>query len=327
MIGYFARRLAYMVALLVVLSVVAFAIIQLPPGDYLTSYVTLLKAQGQAVDQALIDALRRQYGLDQPMAKQYWMWVNGFIRGDFGYSFQWNRPVKELIWDRLGYSVAISLIAIFFTYAVAIPIGIYSATRQYSLFDYAFTVLAFLGMTLPAFLVALVFMFLAYRYFGLSPGGLFSPEYLDKPWSLAKLGDMLSHLPVPIVIIALAGTGGTVRVLRALVLDELRRPYVITARAKGLPERRLLYKYPVRIALNPLASTMVWLLPGIVSGEIIVSIVLNLPTTGPLLLNALLAQDMYLAGSVVMFLGLLTLVGMLVSDLVLAWLDPRIRYE
>lgn len=327
MIGYFARRLAYMVAMLVVLSVVAFAIIQLPPGDYLTSYVTLLKAQGQAVDQALIDALRRQYGLDQPMAKQYWMWVNGFIRGDFGYSFQWNRPVKELIWDRLGYSVAISLIAIFFTYAVAIPIGIYSATRQYSLFDYAFTVLAFLGMTLPAFLVALVFMFLAYRYFGLSPGGLFSPEYLDKPWSLAKLGDMLSHLPVPIVIIALAGTGGTVRVLRALVLDELRRPYVITARAKGLPERRLLYKYPVRIALNPLASTMVWLLPGIVSGEIIVSIVLNLPTTGPLLLNALLAQDMYLAGSVVMFLGLLTLVGMLVSDLVLAWLDPRIRYE
>ena len=317
----------YMMALLLVLSVVAFAIIQLPPGDYLTSYVTLLKAQGQAVDQAMIDSLRRQYGLDRPIYEQYWMWISGFVRGDFGYSFQWNRPVNELLSARIGYSIAISVIALVFTYAVAIPIGIFSATHQYSIFDYGFTVLAFLGMTLPAFLVALVFMFLAYKYFGLSPGGLFSPEYLDKPWSLAKLADMLGHLPVPIVIIALAGTGGTVRVLRALVLDELGKPYVMTARAKGLPERRLLYKYPVRLALNPLASTMVWLLPAIVSGEVIVSIVLNLPTTGPLLLNALLAQDMYLAGSIVMFLGLLTLAGMLISDLVLAWLDPRIRYE
>jgi peptide/nickel transport system permease protein len=324
---YIARRLVYTLVLLVVLSVVAFAIIQLPPGDYLTSYVTLLKAQGQAVDQALIDALRRQYGLDQPMYKQYLLWISGFFRGDFGFSFQWNRPVRELLADRIGYSIGISLVALVFTYGVAIPIGIYSATHQYSLADYVFTVIAFLGMTLPAFLVALVFMFLAYKYLGLSPGGLFSPQYMTEPWSWAKFKDLLSHLPVPIVIIALAGTGGTVRVLRALVLDELRKPYVITARAKGLKETRLILKYPVRIALNPLASTMAWLLPGIVSGEVIVSIVLNLPTTGPLLLNALLAQDMYLAGSIVMFLGLLTLVGMLLSDLLLAWLDPRIRYE
>jgi peptide/nickel transport system permease protein len=232
-----------------------------------------------------------------------------------------------LLADRIGYSIGISLVALVFTYGVAIPIGIYSATHQYSLADYVFTVIAFLGMTLPAFLVALVFMFLAYKYLGLSPGGLFSPQYMTEPWSWAKFKDLLSHLPVPIVIIALAGTGGTVRVLRALVLDELRKPYVITARAKGLKETRLILKYPVRIALNPLASTMAWLLPGIVSGEVIVSIVLNLPTTGPLLLNALLAQDMYLAGSIVMFLGLLTLVGMLLSDLLLAWLDPRIRYE
>jgi peptide/nickel transport system permease protein len=324
---YIARRLVYTLVLLVVLSVVAFAIIQLPPGDYLTSYVTLLKAQGQAVDQALIDALRRQYGLDQPMYKQYLLWISGFFRGDFGFSFQWNRPVRELLADRIGYSIGISLVALVFTYGVAIPIGIYSATHQYSLADYVFTVIAFLGMTLPAFLVALVFMFSAYKYLGLSPGGLFSPQYMTEPWSWAKFKDLLSHLPVPIVIIALAGTGGTVRVLRALVLDELRKPYVITARAKGLKETRLILKYPVRIALNPLASTMAWLLPGIVSGEVIVSIVLNLPTTGPLLLNALLAQDMYLAGSIVMFLGLLTLVGMLLSDLLLAWLDPRIRYE
>ncbi len=324
---YIARRLVYTLVLLVVLSVVAFAIIQLPPGDYLTSYVTLLKAQGQAVDQALIDALRREYGLDQPMYKQYLLWISGFFRGDFGFSFQWNRPVRELLADRIGYSIGISLVALVFTYGVAIPIGIYSATHQYSLADYVFTVIAFLGMTLPAFLVALVFMFSAYKYLGLSPGGLFSPQYMTEPWSWAKFKDLLSHLPVPIVIIALAGTGGTVRVLRALVLDELRKPYVITARAKGLKETRLILKYPVRIALNPLASTMAWLLPGIVSGEVIVSIVLNLPTTGPLLLNALLAQDMYLAGSIVMFLGLLTLVGMLLSDLLLAWLDPRIRYE
>jgi peptide/nickel transport system permease protein len=327
MISYIARRILYMAIMLVGVSVIAFVIIQLPPGDYMTSYLTLLKSRGEVVDEAFVAALRHQYGLDQPMYVQYWTWASGILRGYLGYSFEWNRPVNELIGERLAYSVMLSLVSLIFSYVVAVPIGIYSATHQYKLGDYVFTVFGFIGLALPAFLVALVFMFASFKYFGLSPGGLFSPQYLTQPWSLAKLGDMLMHLPVPVIIIGLGGMASIIRVVRATTLDELQKPYVLTARSKGLKENKLLYKYPVRMAVNPLASQIGWIFPAIVSGEVIVGIVLNLPTTGPLLLAALLSQDMYLAGSLIMFLAVLTILGMLVSDLLIAWLDPRIRYE
>jgi peptide/nickel transport system permease protein len=327
MAGYFAKRLLYTLVLLLAASVVAFLIIQLPPGDYLTSYIAQLRAQGETVDEARIEGLRRQYGLDRPVYVQYWMWVSGVPRGDFGFSFDWNRPVRDLISERIGYSVGLSLTALFITYAIAIPIGIYSATHQYSAGDYTFTVLGFIGLAAPHFMVALVFMFIAFKYLGISPGGLFSPEYLDQPWSWDKFLNMLAHIPAPLLIIGLGGTAGTIRVMRANLLDELRKPYVLTARAKGLRERKLLIKYPVRFALNPMISTIGWVFPAIVSGETITGIVLNLPTVGPLLLRALLNQDMYLAGSLIMFLAFLTVFGMLVSDVLLAWLDPRIRYE
>jgi peptide/nickel transport system permease protein len=327
MVGYFAKRLLYTVVLLVAASVVAFLIIQLPPGDYLTSYIAQLKAQGEMVDEARIEGLRRQYGLDQPVYVQYWMWISGVPRGDFGFSFDWNRPVRELIGERIGYSVGLSVTALLVTYAISIPIGIYSATHQYSPGDYVFTVLGFIGLAAPHFMVALIFMFVAFRYLGISPGGLFSPEYLDQPWSWDKSLNMLAHIPAPLLIIGLGGTAGTIRVMRANLLDELRKPYVLTARSKGLRERKLLIKYPVRFALNPMVSTIGWIFPAIVSGETITSIVLNLPTVGPMLLRALLNQDMYLAGSLIMFLAFLTVFGMLISDVLLAWLDPRIRYE
>jgi peptide/nickel transport system permease protein len=327
MAGFFAKRLLYTVVLLLAASVVAFLIIQLPPGDYLTSYIAQLKAQGEMVDEARIEGLRRQYGLDRPVYAQYWLWVSGIPRGDFGFSFDWNRPVRELIGERIGYSVGLSLTALLITYAIAIPIGIYSATHQYSAGDYVFTVLGFIGLAAPHFMVALIFMFAAFRYLGISPGGLFSPQYLDQPWTWAKVLNMLAHLPAPLLIIGLGGTAGTIRVMRANLLDELRKPYVLTARSKGLREGKLLIKYPVRFALNPMVSTIGWVFPAIVSGETITSIVLNLPTVGPMLLRALLNQDMYLAGSLIMFLAFLTVFGMLVSDVLLAWLDPRIRYE
>jgi peptide/nickel transport system permease protein len=327
MVGYLAKRLLYTAVLLLAASVVAFLIIQLPPGDYLTSYIAQLRAQGETVDEARIEGLRRQYGLDRPVYAQYWLWISGVPRGDFGFSFDWNRPVRELIGERIGYSVGLSLTALLITYAIAIPIGIYSATHQYSAGDYVFTVLGFIGLAAPHFMVALIFMFAAFRYLGISPGGLFSPQYLDQPWSWDKVLNMLAHLPAPLLIIGLGGTAGTIRVMRANLLDELRKPYVLTARSKGLRESKLLIKYPVRFALNPMVSTIGWVFPAIVSGETITSIVLNLPTVGPMLLRALLNQDMYLAGSLIMFLAFLTVFGMFVSDILLAWLDPRIRYE
>jgi peptide/nickel transport system permease protein len=321
------KRVLYTLVLLGAASVVSFLIIQLPPGDYLDTFIGQLEAQGEKVDQARIDSLRRQYGLDQPLYAQYWLWVSGLPFGDFGFSFDWNRPVGELIGERIGYSVALSLTALIVTYSVAIPIGIYSATHQYSWGDYTFSVIGFIGIAAPHFMMALIFMFIAYKYLGISPGGLFSPEYLDQPWSWAKFLNMMSHIPVPIIIIGLGGTAGTIRVMRANLLDEIRKPYVMTARSKGLRERKLLLKYPVRFALNPVVSTIGWVLPAIVSGETITGIVLNLPTVGPMLLRALLNQDMYLAGSLIMFLAFLTVLGMMLSDILLAWLDPRIRFE
>lgn len=317
-----------MIPTLIVISLISFAIIQLPPGDYLTTYVAELQSQGETVDDATLQQLKQRYGLGLPIHQQYFRWVkNILLEGDMGQSFTWGRPVNDLIWDRLGLTMVITLVTIIFIWIVALPIGIYSAMRQYSLGDYLATFAGFLGLATPNFLLALVLMYVSLKYFGQSVGGLFSPEYLDAPWSLAKVIDMLSHLWIPVIILGTAGTAGLIRIMRANLLDELHKPYVTTARAKGVPERRLIWRYPVRVAMNPFISTIGWTLPQLVSGSIIVSVVLNLPTTGPLLLQALQQQDMYLAGSFIMIVSALTVVGTLISDILLAWLDPRIRYQ
>ena len=327
MLEYVIRRFAYMLLMIAVMSLVAFIIIQLPPGDYLTMYVRQLEASGQPLDDSEIDSLRRQYGLDQPQHVRYLKWVSGMFRGDFGRSVQWHKPVINLVGERLLLTIVISLGATLFTYVVAISVGIYSATHQYSLFDYSVTVVGFVGLATPNFLLALVLMIVFNNAFGISIGGLFSPEYSTAPWSLGKVWDMIKHLPVPIIVLGTAGTAGVIRVMRGMLLDEVRKQYVITARTKGLSERRLLFRYPVRLALNPIVSTVGWVLPGIVSGDTITALVLSLPTVGPLLFRALLTEDMYLAGTIVMFLCFLTIIGMFFSDLILAVLDPRIRFE
>lgn len=327
MLSYIIRRVLYMVALLCLASLVGFILIQLPPGDYLTTYIQSLKARGEAVGEAMILSLRKQYGLDLPLHLQYFKWIWAMLHGDLGMSLQWNRPVTSLLAERLPLTVMISLFTLVFVYAAAIPIGIYSATHQYSIGDYAFSVVGFAGLAIPNFLFALILMFFFYKFFGLSAGGLFSPQYMIAPWSASKFIDMLKHFPIPVIVIGTAGTAGLIRVMRGCLLDELRKQYVITARAKGVKERTLLFKYPVKIAINPIISTIGWTLPAIISGETITAIVLSLPTIGPLLLRALISQDMYLAGSTVMLLCSLTVIGTLISDILLVWIDPRIAYE
>ena len=274
-----------------------------------------------------IQNLRAQYNLDQPLPLQYLSWITNFVMGDMGYSYLFNQPVNELVGERLGYTLLITVSAMLFTWAVAIPAGVYSAVRQYSVGDYVITTVMLVGLATPSFLLALIIMYFGYEWLGISIGGLFSPEYRDAPWSLARVGDFLSHLWIPMVVVGLGGTASTMRILRANLLDELNKPYVVTARAKGVKPLALLIKYPLRIAINPFISTIGLLLPTLISGEAIVSIVLNLPTTGPALVEALISQDMYLAGSFLMLLSILTIVGMILSDLLLAWADPRIRYE
>jgi peptide/nickel transport system permease protein len=315
-----------MVPTLLIISVIAFAIIELPPGDYLTAYMANLAQTGTQASEDAIAALKRQYGLDKPVYLRYVHWVWRLLHGDMGMSFEWNRPVAELIWERLILTFVVSLFTTLFIWAVAFPIGIYSAVRQYSVGDYIFTGLSFIGLGIPNFLLALVLLWFAFSRWGVALTGLFSPQYMDAPWSMAKVLDMMKRIWIPVVILGTSGTAGLIRTMRANLLDELRKPYVITARAKGLPEMRLLFKYPVRIAINPFISTVGWTLPGLVSGATIVSVVLSLPLNGPLLLNALLNQDMYLAGSFIMLLSSLTVIGTLVSDILLAWVDPRIRY-
>jgi peptide/nickel transport system permease protein len=328
MLSYLVRRLLYMAIMLVVTSVVIFAIIQLPPGDYATSYINQLRQRGAGqIDESQIAAIKRQYGLDLPMWRQYLRWVTGLLRGNLGVSFFYNRPIEELLAERLPITIGISLGALIVVYAVAVPIGIYSATHQYSIPDYLFTVVGFVGVGIPDFLFALILLFAFYELFGVSIGGIFSPNMASAPWSWAKFGDMLNHLWAPIIIAGTSGTCGLIRVLRATLLDELNMPYVVTARAKGLSERRLLMRYPVRVAMNPVLSTVGWVLPGIFSGSTIVAVVLALPTVGPLLLSSLMAQDFYVAGSVVIILTVLTLIGTLISDILLALADPRIRYD
>ena len=327
MVSYVIRRALYMAVVLVVVSVIAFLIIQLPPGDYLTVYAANQQALGRDVDQAELAAMGKLYGLDKPVHVQYFVWVWGLLRGNLGWSFNLKEKVGTLIADRLPFTVVLSLSSLIFAYVIAIPIGIYSATHQYSAGDFAFTFMGFVGLATPNFLLALIFMLLFNRWFGLNVGGLFSPEYIDAAWSWGKLVDLLKHLPIPVLVIGTAGTGYLVRVMRGSLLDELARQYVITARAKGVAEHTLLYKYPVRLSVNPIVSTVGWALAGIVSGETITAIVLGLETTGPLLFRALLAQDMYLAGSITMLLTFLVVIGTFISDVLLVMIDPRIRYE
>ena len=327
MFAYTVRRLITMVPTLIAISVIIFVIIQLPPGDYLSTYVAELAAQGEGVNDERIAYLREKYGLDQPLWRQYLMWAGGMLQGDLGYSFEYQLPVSELIGDRLLLTFVISIVTILFTYALAFPIGIYTAVRQYSIGDYTLSFLGFLGLATPNFLLALILLYAANIWFGTSIGGLMDPQYVDQPWSWAKVGSVLAHLWVPVVVIGTSGTAAMIRRLRANLLDELQKQYVITGRAKGLSPGRLLVKYPLRLAISPFIADIGNLLPQVVSGAAIVSVVLDLPTTGQMLIAALKSQDMYLAGSFLMFLAILTVIGMLLSDLALAALDPRIRLE
>jgi peptide/nickel transport system permease protein len=327
MLPFLIRRSISAVATILAISVVSFIIIQLPPGDFLTSYMANLAALGERAPQEQIDAMREAYGLGEPIYVQYLKWMRGVVRGDFGQSMEWGVPVSALLWDRIGFTVIVAVSAILFIWVIAIPIGVFSATHQYSLLDYLFTFLGFLGLAVPDFLLALVLMWVGFSVFGQNVGGLFSPEMQDAPWSLAKLLDLLSHLIIPMIIVGTAGTAGLLRTMRANMLDEINQPYVETARAKGLSENRLTWKYPVRVALNPFVSTVGYALPQYVGGVIIVSVVLNLPTIGPLLLRSLLSQDMFMAGAIVLIISVLTVAGTFISDILLAMLDPRIRLE
>ena len=326
MLGYILRRVGTMIPTLLAISVVSFIIIQLPPGDYLTIYMAQLREQGDEVDELVMDRLKRRYGLGQPMYVQYFKWISGILlRNDWGDSMYFELPVKEVVGDRILLTVILSFSTMIFSWMISIPVGIYSATHQYSLGDYVITGFNFLGRGVPQFMLALVVLWFALTRLGVSIGGLFSSEYIDAPWSWAKVVDMLKHIWQPMLILAVASTAGGIRITRANLLDELNKPYVTTARAKGVREGKLLWKYPVRVALNPFFSTVGWSLARLISGSTIVSIVLSLQTTGPMLFTALITQDMYLAGSFMLLLSALTVIGTLLSDILLAWVDPRIR--
>ena len=326
MVDYLLRRFVFMLITVAVISVVAFVLIQLPPGDYLSTYIAQLEEANTEVTESELAALRQQYGLDRPMHVQYLKWIWGIVsRGDFGQSFQWNKPVKDLIWDRIALTAMVAMASMVFTFVVGVPIGIYSALNKYTPGDFTVTVVGYVGLATPNFMLALVLMWIGFRYFGQSVGGLFSPQFQEEAWSLAKVVDLLTHLWVPVVVLGTAGTAGLIRVTRAMLMDELQKAYVVTARSKGVSESRLIFKYPVRIALNPVASTIGWRLTEIISGAPIVAVVLSLPTTGPVLLRALLSQDMYLAGAFLLMLSVLTVLGTFISDILLAAIDPRIR--
>ena len=326
MLGYILRRVLIMIPTLFVISIVSFFIIQLPPGDFLSSYAAQLNAQGDTISVEALDNLRERYGLGEPVYVQYYKWMKGiFTRGDWGQSMEWQKPVKDLIWERLALTIMLSLGAILVSWLVAIPEGVYSATHQYSIPDYVMSIISFVGVGTPGFLLALIVMWVAMSQLGLNVGGLYSEEYILAPWSMEKVADMLKHIWIPVVIIALESTAGSIRTTRANLLDELNKPYVETARAKGLTEGKLVWKYPVRVALNPFFSTVGWSLAALISGQTLIAVVLSLQTTGPMMLRALLSQDMYLAGSFLLLLSTLTVIGTLISDILLAWVDPRIR--
>lgn len=328
MFGYIIRRVLLMIPTLFVISVISFTALQLPPGDYLTSYAAQLSTTGEYIDQEAINTLRERYGLGQPVYVQYGKWVYGIItRGDWGQSMEWQMPVRDLIGQALGLTVVLAVFSLLISWLIAIPMGVYSATHQYSLPDYVMSIFSFLGVGVPAFLWALIIMYFAQTKLGMNVGGLFSQQYLSAPWSWDKVVDLLKHLWIPGLIVAIENTAGELRTTRANLLDELSKPYVELARAKGLSEGRLLWKYPVRVALNPFFSTVGWSLANRISSITLMSVVLSLQTTGPMQLRALTSQDMYLAGSILVLLSTLTVIGTLVSDVLLAWVDPRIRLE
>jgi peptide/nickel transport system permease protein len=325
MLSYFVRRILVMIPTLLIISLVVFIIIQLPPGDYLETMISELQAQGENVDPARIEFLRRQYGLDRPMIEQYWVWLVGLLQGDLGYSFEFELPVADVIGARFWFTALLALSTTLLTYMIAFPIGIYSAVRQYSIGDYAATLFGYFGLAMPNFLLALILMYYANVWFGMSIGGLMDPQYIDQPWSLGKALSVLNHLWIPMTIIGTAGTAAMIRRLRANMLDELQKQYVVTARAKGLSPLKTILKYPLRLSLNHAIADIGMILPAMISGSALVAIVMDLPTNGPLLLRSLQSQDMYLAGAFLMFEAVLVVIGVFISDVLLAMLDPRIR--
>ncbi len=327
MFSYIIHRLLIMIPTLIAISIVVFTIINLPPGNYFTTYVAELQGSGETTDMAKVKFLEAEYGFDRPLWQQYLHWAGGLLHGDMGYSFSYDLPVNKVVGDRMLLTAIVSITTIIFTYVVAFPIGVYSATHQYSWSDHFLTLLGFLGLATPSFLLALVLLYLANVYLGISIGGLMDPRYIDKPWTWAKVLSLFAHIWIPVIVIGSAGTASMIRRLRANLLDELQKQYVVTARAKGLHPLKVLFKYPLRMALNPFISDIGSLLPQVISGAAIVSVVMSLPTTGPMLLDALRSQDMYLAGSFLMFMSLLTVIGVFVSDMALALFDPRIRLQ
>ena len=327
MTRYIVQRLLLLPLLMLIYSFVIFAIIQAPPGDFLTSYVASLASSGTSFSAEQMAALRHEYGLDQPFVVQYLVWMQNLFHGDFGLSLEYQRPNGDLIREQLGLTIALALFSFVLTWAIAVPAGIYSATHQRSWVDHNQTVVNYVGVATPNFMLALILMWVAFAYFGISITGLFSPEFADAPWSIARFVDLLAHIWLPALVLGIAGTARLSRIMRANLLDELNKPYVVTARAKGMTEWRLVLRYPVRLALNPLVSTIGWYLPALFSGSLIVATVMNLPNIGPLLLRSLINQDMYLAGGILLIYSFLTIVGTLLSDVLLALIDPRIRMQ
>ena len=331
MLTFLVRRSMLALITIAFVSMFSFALIQMPPGDFVQNYVDKLRGYDTMMDEKVarryVANLKAKYGLDQSVPIQYYKWITNILQGDFGKSLEHERPIRDVLSDRMLMTVILAMATVMFTWTMAVPIGIYSAVRQYTIEDYTFTFLGFIGLATPDFMLALIFMYLAFAYLGWSPGGLFSPEYMSESWSVARVWDLFKHLWIPVIILGTSGTAGLIRILRANLLDELRKPYVVTARAKGLPELRVIMKYPVRVALNPLISTVGYILPFLISGSVIVSVVLSLPTVGPILLQSLLTQDLFLAATIVLFLGILTIIGTLLSDVLLVLIDPRIRIE
>jgi peptide/nickel transport system permease protein len=327
MILYIVQRLALLPLLMLIYSFVIFAIIQAPPGDFLSAYVATLASSGSSISADQIAALRHQYGLDQPFVVQYLLWMQNLFHGDFGLSLEYQRPNADLIGEQIGLTIALALFSFVLTWAISVPAGIYSATHPRSLGDHVLTVINYVGVATPNFMLALILMWVAFAYFDISVTGLYSPEFVDAPWSVARVLDLLGHIWLPALVLGIAGTARLSRIMRANLLDELNKPYVVTARAKGMKEWRLVLRYPVRLAFNPLVSTIGWYLPALFSGSLIVATVMNLPNIGPLLLRALINQDMHLAGGILLIYSFLTIVGTLLSDVLLALIDPRIRVE
>lgn len=326
MVNFLVRRALFMILVLFAVSIISYVVMELPPGDFATTFVQSITESGGVVDKDMVDRIRATYGLDKPLITRYFKWITGFARGNLGYSFFWKAPVADIIASRFAASMILSLSATFLAWIIAFPISLYSATHQYSFFDYVFTLIGFIGLAIPNFLLALILLFLGNKYLGISIGGFLSIEYMGAPMSWGKMVDLAGHVLVPIIVIGTAGTAGLIRIIRANLIDEINKPYVVMARAKGLGELRLLLKYPVRIALNPFISSIAWILPAMIAGEAITSIVLGLPTAGPLFIDALMNQDMQLAGAYVMLISIFTIVGVFVSDILLAILDPRIKY-